>query len=130
LDIEIRNESGGEAEETLRLFVRGRENVSRTLTIKLLPLPLLISVGGYGVYPGASASAVMQFFAGHAIKISGVAFLPHQTLWLGSTAISVESADSNTITFSAPNTMPVGQYNLFVENERGRSNTVTIQIVK
>jgi hypothetical protein len=72
----------------------------------------------------------MQFFTGHTIKISGVAFMPHQTLWLGSTALAVENADGNTITFSVPETTPVGQYNLFVENERGRSNVVIIQIVK
>jgi hypothetical protein len=67
---------------------------------------------------------------GHKVQIDGLAFLPHQTLWIGSTSIPVKCADTRSIDFEVPKSLPAGQYPLFIENERGRSNAVTIQVVR
>jgi len=130
LDLEFRNLSGGEVEEMVRLFAKGREAISKSITVKLPPLPVLITVARYGVYQGSPDSTAVRLFTGHEVEISGVAFLPHQTLRIGSTALPVDSADGKTVTFALPETMPVGQYTLFIENERGRSNVVTVQVSK
>jgi hypothetical protein len=42
----------------------------------------------------------------------------------------VESVDNTNITFSVPESLPEGQYALSITNERGRSNVVTVQVVK
>ncbi len=129
IDLEFRNLSGGEIQETVRLFAKGHGAVSRSITVTLPSLPVLIAVARYAVYTGASNGPV-QLFAGHEVEILGVAFMPHQTLHLGSTAVPVESFDGKNIVFTTSDSMPAGQYALYIENERGRSNVVTVQVVK
>jgi hypothetical protein len=128
LDLEFNNLSGGEIQEKVRIFAKGRGAVSKEVTIDLPPLPVLITVARYPVY--SPEEAIAKLFAGHELQITGVAFLPRQTLWIGSTRLPVESVDNTNITFSVPESLPEGQYALSITNERGRSNVVTVQVVK
>jgi hypothetical protein len=129
IDLKFRNLSGSEIQEIVRLFVKGHGAVSRNITVTLPPLPVLITLARYAVYMGASNEPV-QLFAGHEVEILGVAFLPHQTLHIGSITLPVNSTDGKNIVFIIPHSMPLGQYPLFIENARGRSNVVTVQLVK
>jgi hypothetical protein len=128
LDLEFKNLSGGEIQEKVRIFAKGRGAVSKEVTIDLPPLPVLITVARYPVY--SPEEAIAKLFAGHELQITGVAFLPRQTLWIGSTRLPVESVDNKNFTFSVPESLPEGQYALSITNERGRSNVVTVQVVK
>jgi hypothetical protein len=127
LDIELRNLSGGEIRETIRLFAKGRGAVSKALTVALPAAPVIISVARYTVYAGSTDGNV-KIFAGHEVEISGVAFLPHQKLHIGAATLPVDSADGASILFKIPTNLPVGQYAMFLENDRGQSNVVTVQI--
>jgi IPT/TIG domain-containing protein len=128
LDLEFNNLSGGEIQEKVRIFAKGRGAVSKQVTIDLPSLPILITVARCPVY--SPEEAIAKLFAGHELQITGVAFLPRQTLWIGSTRLPVESVDNTNITFSLPESLPEGQYALSITNERGRSTVVTVQVVK
>jgi hypothetical protein len=72
----------------------------------------------------------MQIIADHNVELGGVALLPHQTLWIGSTSLPVTSADNRSVNFTVPKSLREGRYSLLIANERGRSNAVTVQILK
>jgi hypothetical protein len=129
LDLAFRNLSGGEVQETVRLFAKSRGAVSKAVTITLPPLPVVISVARYATYSAASEKPV-QLFTGHEVDVLGVAFLSRQTVHIGATTLPVESTDGKNLRFTIPESMPEGQYSLYIENERGRSNPMTVQLVK
>jgi hypothetical protein len=52
LDFEFRNLSGGDVQETVRIFAKSHGAVSKTLTVSLPPLPVIVSVARYGAYAG------------------------------------------------------------------------------
>lgn len=130
LDLEFRNMTGEEIKETIRLFAGGNPSVSRSVTINLPPLPVVITVVSNAKHVFPFDNTPVQIVAGQNIQIGGVAFLPQQILWIGSTSLPVESADSLSITFKAPESLSTGEYPLFVVNERGRSNVVMVQVLK
>jgi hypothetical protein len=150
--LELRNMSGGKEEETVRLFVAGRTSVSMTRTISPPPLPVIISIDTDGnrylldyEHPhryiqniadheplpvAKQARRYVQIVIGHNVDITGGAFLPTGTLWIGSRSMRVTSPDSGKINFEVPQSFPVGLYSMFLESEHGRSNPVTVQIVR
>jgi hypothetical protein len=131
LNLEFKNIPGGRIKETLRLFAAGQPPASRTITIDLPPLPLITTLVANGrKYATPSTGTPMQIIAGHKVEIGGVAFLPHQTLWIGSTSLPVTSINNRSINFPVPKSLREGPYPLFIANERGRSNAVTVQILK
>jgi hypothetical protein len=132
LNLEFKNiPRGGRVKEALRLFAAGQPSVSKTITIDLPPLPRIITLVDNGrKYVTSSGGTPMQIIIGHNVQIGGLAFLPHQTLWIGSTSLPVKCADSRSINFTVPKSLREGQYPLFIENERGQSNAVTVQVLK
>lgn len=128
-DLVFRNLAGGEVQETVRLFAKGRSSVSKTITITLPALPVLIFVDRNAVYPGVPEKTI-SISGGHEIEILGVAFLPNQTLHIGATALPIGCTDGKNLRFTIPESMPEGQYALYIENQRGRSNVITVQLVK
>jgi hypothetical protein len=153
LILKFSNMSGQEVKETVGLFADGRESVSLTRTISLPPLPVIITVGTldtaaktyiidsshpprytqiptyqpHSVFPKRARRPV-QLVAGQSVKLDGVAFLPVNTLWIGSRSITVSSPDGQRINFTVPRTIPDGLYILSLANEHGRSNPVKVQI--
>ena len=128
IDLEFRNLSGKELTESVRLFAAGNPSVARDLTVDVPPSPVIIALtDSFGdIAPMAKPVRVL---AGEQIKIDGVAFLPHQTLWIGSTSLPVESTDNRHIAVTVPKSLQAGRYPLFLENENGRGNTVTVQVL-
>ena len=130
LDLEFRNLTGGDIKETIRLFAAGTPSVSRELIIDLPPLPVVMTIFGNFVYMFPFDDAPVKVTAGKGVQLSGIQFLPRQTLWIGSTSVPIDSTDSRNITFTVPDSLPLGEYPLSVVNERGRSNVVTVWVVK
>jgi hypothetical protein len=151
MTLEFKNMSGGKEEETVRIFAAGCRSVSIDRTISPPPLPVIISIDTDGnrylidydqqnryiqnianhePLPAArQARRYVQIIAGHSVNIGGVAFLPTDTLWIGSRSVKVNSADRQNINFEIPRSCPDGFYSMFLENEHGRSNPVSIQVV-
>lgn len=152
MTLEFRNMSGGKEEEPVRLFAAGRRSVSMTRTISPPPLPVIISIDTDGnryltdyrhpqryiqnianqkPLPAAKqARRYVQIIAGHTVNIGGVAFLPTDTLWIGSRSIKVTGPDSHNINFTVPPSLPGGLYSMSIASGHGRSNPVTVQILR
>ncbi|HXH50658.1 MAG TPA: hypothetical protein VNM47_15055 [Terriglobia bacterium] len=152
MTLEFRNMSGSKEEETVRLFAAGRRSVSINKTISPPPLPVIISIDTDGnrylidyrhphrytqnitnhePLPAAKqARRYVQIVAGHGVNIGGVAFLPTDTLWIGSRSIAVTRPDSQNINFTVPPALPDGLYSMSIVGDHGRSNPVTVQIVR
>jgi hypothetical protein len=131
LNLEFRKMAGGRIKEALRLFAAGRPSVSRTVTIDLPSLPVIISFVSDGKkYVSPFSGTPLQVVAGHNVQIGGVGFLPHQDLWIGSTSLRVQSSDTQSINFEVPKSLREGQYSLMIENEHGKSNALAVQVVK
>lgn len=131
LDLEFRNMTGGEIKDTLRLFAAGQPPASKSVAIDLPPLPVIITFFAHGrKYVTPFSGIPVQIIAGQKVEIGGVAFLPRQTLWIGSTRLPVTSRDNGSVIFTVPKSLPDGLYPLFIANERGRSNAVTVQVSK
>jgi hypothetical protein len=132
LDLEFKNiPRGARIKEALSLIAAGQPPASRTVTVELPQPPLIISLvaNGRKSMPPLR-DKVIQIAPGRNVDIVGVAFLRQETLWIGSTSLPVTSADGQTILFTVPKSLPEGQYPLSIANERGRSNAVTVQILK
>jgi hypothetical protein len=128
LDLEFRNLSGQQEQTSVRLFVSGAPSVSRSLTLDLPPLPTIVVIGGGGQkYFPETATSQLQLHLGQNIEIIGVAFSAHQTLTIGSTVFSVDSA-ANKIKFVVPDSLSPGEYTLSITNESGRSNSVNVNL--
>ena len=130
LDLAFQNSSGGAVERNFRLFAKAGSSASKNVTVNLPALPVLISIGRAKVDSGLQESPPAQLIAGREEQLSGVAFLAHQSLWIGSMKLPVESADGRNISFVVPESLPIGQYSLYITNERGRSNVATVRVVR
>jgi len=131
LGLEFRNMSGEEMKVTVRLLALGSPSVSKVLTISLQPLPVLISIAGDGqrYIPDGTPVKPFRMAAGSHFLITGVALLQSETLWIGATSIPVVH-DRQDMYFTSPTSLPPGQYPLFIANERGKSDVLTVELVK
>ena len=131
LDLETRNWTGDLVRESFRIFAAGQTPVSRKVSLWLDPLPVIIAVDWDGksyLYSDQPSEKCPSLVRGHNAEISGVAFLPKQTLWIGKTRVPVESTDGETITFRVPNSLPAGVYPMLLENAHGMGNTAKISV--
>jgi hypothetical protein len=123
--------AGDKIKEALRLFAAGQPSLSRSLTIDLLSLPVVISlVSGGKKYVTSFGGTPLQIVGRHNVQIGGVGFLRHQTLWIASSSLPVKCAETRSIDFEVPESLREGQYPLIIENERGKSNVVVVQVAK
>jgi hypothetical protein len=131
LNLQFRNKAGQDQKETLRLFVAGTHAVTSSITMSLPPLPVIIgiSVGGVpATLPPDGQGAPIMLVPGIPAQIVGIAFQGTEKAWIGSTSVPVINRTSRNILIDVPESLPPGVYDLRVENERGSSDPVRVEI--
>ncbi len=131
VDLRFRNNSGGDLQVTIRIFAAGSPPVSRSATVSVGPLPVLITLTGGGErYVRGDNAKSFPIRAGQRYQMTGVGLMGTETLWLGTTRIPISSQDSETILFTSPESIAPGVYPMFLSNERGKSDPLMVEILK
>jgi len=131
LDISFENGAGQNESESIRLFVAGRPAASSTLVVSLYPSPRIFAITSYWQMQPVILSGPSQSIpigAGLPVKIHGIAFDGTETVSIGAARIAVESVDGRTLSFTAPTSLPAGEYDVTVSNDRGSSNAAHIRL--
>jgi hypothetical protein len=66
---------------------------------------------------------------GQRIRLVGVGFTFHNTVWIGSTSVESEADDRYPqygLYFTIPDSLAAGTYPLYVTNDLGKSNQITL----
>jgi hypothetical protein len=132
-NLESRNLTGEEIKETFRIFAAGKRPASRTVSLTLPSLPVIIAVDSDGkncLFSDNPSQKCPPLVAGHTVHMTGVALLPHETLRVGGTTLEVESSDGKNIAFTVPASLAAGVYPTFLADHRGRSNSVNVQVIQ
>ncbi len=132
LGLEFRNNAGNPTKETVRVFAAGAKSASKTRTFFLDSLPVISSIetDGRQWVSWGPQNGDFQLVSGHRVHMEGVAFLPKETLWIGSATLPVESPDGKNIDFTVPEPLAQGLYWLSLANEHGRSDRVIVRVTR
>ncbi|MGA7851730.1 MAG: hypothetical protein WCA15_00300 [Candidatus Acidiferrales bacterium] len=126
LDLKIENHTGFVLSPEIRLLVLGREPVSQTVKISLPSLALVRTING--VIAGRDYAA--SVYSGIKSGLFGAALYPQETVWIGSTSITASSSDTRSLEFTVPISIAGGRAPLYLEDARGRSNEVMVNVVR
>ncbi len=93
-------------------------------------VPAITSVNSEVVCPSCPSSVAQAYVvAGSPLDIAGRGFLSNNTVWIGSLSIPVPGVkNSGSIHLSLPESLPVGTYELYVANDSGKSDAVTVVV--
>lgn len=69
-----------------------------------------------------------ELAAGGPLEVTGSGFLQENTIWLGSQKLQTSSKDGEHLLCLVPREFPAGTYDVYVENGRGKSNSVQITV--
>lgn len=126
LNLKIANHTGVLVPLEIRLLALGREPVTRTVKISLPVQPVVWGKTFNGRFMGKAQ--ISEFFPGVNSGLFGDSFSAHETVWFGTTSVSAVTRDSRHLEFTVPSSLPSGVVSLYVEDERGRSNSLTARI--
>ncbi len=95
-----------------------------------MPAPNIVALNNEVVCPHCTASVAQAYVvAGSTLDIAGHGFLPSNIVWIGSLSIpAVSEKDSDQIHIAVPESLPVGTYELYVANDSGKSDAVTVVV--
>lgn len=126
LDLKIENHTGFVLSPEIRLLVLGREPVSQTLRISLPSLAVVRALNGAFV----GKDYVGSVYAGIKAGLLGAALYPQETVRIGSTSVTTGSTNGQRLEYMVPVAIPGGKVPLYLEDARGRSNEVMVNVVR
>jgi hypothetical protein len=128
LDLKIENHAGVALKPEFRLLALGRNPASQIAKISVTTQAVIFGPTLNGQFIGKVD--VYSMFPGVASGLFGEAFSARETIWIGSTSLSAESLDGRHLSFAVPISLPAGTVPLYIEDERGSSNQMMVNIVR
>jgi hypothetical protein len=128
MELSFANHTGAVTHPEIRLLAIGKIPVSKTIEISLQTMAVVrgVTLPRYAL----DGATYAQLYPGQEFVIHGDAFLPNETVWIGETGIAAVSTDGHHLEFSLPSTMNGGSFVFYVEDVRGKSNTLTARVVR
>lgn len=127
-DLEFHNYTGAPRQPHVRLCAQGREPAAISATFSVQALPVILMMGQSPVIFTKGVAA--GIFAGRKAELSGLAFTQNETIWIGNTSVQASSYNGRELEFEVPASIAQGIYPIYVQDARGRSNRVDVQVIR
>jgi hypothetical protein len=113
---------------TVPLYVEDERGKSNQVMVRIISRPPRVSLVNRVYTPEPQEPPLVP---GRRVRIIGTGFTSNNTVWIGTVSAVAESDDRYPqfgVYFSVPASLQPGKYSLYITNELGKSNVVTVTV--